>query len=92
MRFTLFKTPSHRVFNYIPLYYDPKKERREKSKETEYVPGQRIREGMRHSLIDYRKTVTKQQRVRTIIIFISIILLFMVAYWAVKYFALLWQI
>jgi len=29
-RFSFFKTPSHRVFTYQPLYYDPEKEKREK--------------------------------------------------------------
>ncbi len=92
MRFTLFKTPAHRVFNYIPRYYDEKKERRENlEKTTEYVPGQRIRGGMRHGLIDYRKTGNKYQRIRVIIILITIGLLFLVAYLSVKYFSLLWQ-
>lgn len=92
MRLTLFKTPAHRVFNYIPRYYDPKKKQRENiEKESKYVPGQQIRGGMRHSLVDYRKTENKYQRIRTIIVFITIGLLFLVAYLAVKYFTLLWQ-
>ena len=93
MRFTLFKTPAHRVFNYIPRYYDEKKEQREnREKKAEYVPGQQIRGSMRHSLVDYRKTENKYQRIRTIIIFITIGLLFLVAYLSVKYFTLLWPI
>ena len=91
MRLTLFKTPAHRVFNYIPRYYDEKKEQREnREKESGYVPGQQIRGSMRHSLVDYRKTENKYQRIRTIIIFITIGLLFLVAYLSVKYFTLLW--
>ncbi len=93
MRFSFFKTPAHRVFNYIPRYYDPKKEKRHSSEQrSEYVPGKDIRSGgMRHSIVDYRKTANKNQIIRTIVILFSIGLLFIIAYLAVKYFILLWQ-
>ncbi|MCL2502308.1 MAG: hypothetical protein FWE30_04100 [Bacteroidales bacterium] len=29
-RFSFFRTPTHRVFAYQPIYYDPEKEKREK--------------------------------------------------------------
>ncbi len=92
MRFTLFKTPAHRIFNYIPRYYDPKKERQKNRKDNTmgYVPGQQIRNRMRHSIIDYRKSQNKYQRIRTIIIFITVGLLFLIAYLSVKYFTFLW--
>ena len=33
MRFSLFKKPEHRIFDYSPLYYDEHKERLEKLRE-----------------------------------------------------------
>jgi len=92
MRISLFKTPAHRVFNYIPRYYDPKKEKRHESEQdSDYVPGKNIRSGgMRRSIVDYRKTANKNQRIRTIIILFSIGILFIIAYLVVKYFTLLW--
>ena len=31
MKISFFKTPKHRVFNYTPVYYDERKEHREKA-------------------------------------------------------------
>lgn len=49
-----FKTPKHRVFNYQPRYYDPRKEAIEEKIENqrkrdagEYVPGDNVRKGFR---------------------------------------------
>lgn len=44
MGISFFKTPKHRVFNYTPLYYDERKEHREKVKE-EALREKAIREG-----------------------------------------------
>ncbi len=47
-----FKTPKHRVFEYKPLYYDPRKEALDEKIEQqrrrdagEYVPGDHVRKG-----------------------------------------------
>lgn len=39
MAITFFKTPKNKQFNYRPLFYDPKKEEREKRLKTAYEAG-----------------------------------------------------
>ncbi|MDX9940912.1 MAG: hypothetical protein RBS53_01690 [Bacteroidales bacterium] len=39
MAITFFKTPKNKQFNYRPLYYDPRKEEREKRLKTAYEAG-----------------------------------------------------
>ncbi len=90
MRFTLFKTPPHRTFNYIPRYYKPDKERREKGS-GEYVPGKNIKSGMRRSMIESHKATDKYEKIRKIVILITIGILFLVAYLVIKYFNIIWQ-
>lgn len=90
MRFTLFKTPPHRTFNYIPRYYKLEKERRSKES-SEYIPGKDIKFGMRHHLIENRMSQAKYEKIRKIIILLTIGILFLVAYLVIKYFDLLWQ-
>ncbi len=58
-----FKTPKHRVFEYKPLYYDPRKEELDEKIENqrkrdagEYVPGDHIRKGFNRIKFDSKRS------------------------------------
>lgn len=53
MKISFFKTPKHRVFNYTPVYYDERKEHREKVKQ-EALREKAIREGREWRDPDYK--------------------------------------
>lgn len=76
-----FKTPKHRVFNYKPLYYDPRKEELEEKIENqrkrdagEYVPGDNIRKGF-HRIKYESKRGGGQNRFLRLVSIISIAIL-----------------
>ncbi len=78
LNLSFFKTPKHRVFNYQPLYYDPRKEalqeriararEEEKGKEKDYVPGKNIRNNFRKALYDNRKQAGSPLLMRVIVL------------------------
>lgn len=82
LNFSFFKTPKHRVFNYQPRYYDPRKEalderiararEEEKGKEHDYVPGRNIRTNFRKAVYENRKQAGSPFVMR-IIVLISIV-------------------
>ena len=52
----IFKTPNHKVFNYQPLYYDPRKEELDEKVEMarraetgEYVPGDMVKRAFKRN-------------------------------------------
>lgn len=80
-----FKTPSHRVFNYQPLYYDERKEALEqkiesarKRENNEYVPGDTIRKGFRRLQYESKRSSTSRRN-RTITVVVAAIIL--IALW-----------
>lgn len=76
-----FKPPSHYVFDYKPLYYDPRKEEREK-KEKEYKKELGIEEteeeykpdikGQFKSRIHYKRHVRQTSNLRLILLLVFI--------------------
>lgn len=63
MGMKFFSLPSHRVFHYVPMYYDEEKERLERSVKAaereakgEYVPGEIIRKGFSRMKPSVRKS------------------------------------
>ncbi len=83
IKFSLFKTPKHRVFDHKPLYYDVKKERKEElermveeARTGEYDSknaSTRIRQGFKGSLPGsdgLLKRESLDRRIRMILIFI----------------------
>ena len=94
--FGFFGSQDHKVFNYKPRYYDPKKEELKKKfghvdgtdakKDENYVPGSYLRGSMTGN--DGRKTVGKAQ---SFIGIFSLILFFVVLIYAVKIFSTLWN-
>lgn len=81
-----FRTYQHKVFNYIPIYYDQRKEeleeqiRRSKAeagikddKEIKYVPG--ISRGAFRGNIRQTKKIKKHSSIRLLIIFIILVLI-----------------
>lgn len=70
-----FKTPQHRVFEYKPRYYDPRKEALDKKIENarkreagEYVPGDHIRKGFNRIRFDAKRSKGTNPVVRFITI------------------------
>ena len=58
----IFKTPNHKVFNYQPLYYDPRKEELDEKVEMarreetgEYVPGDMVKRAFKRNRIDVKR-------------------------------------
>ena len=81
LRFSLFRTQKHRVFDYQPRYVDEAKERKkelerlvEEAKSGEYNAGNsgsRIRQGLRTGGIEFNGRLRKEalsQRIRFLII------------------------
>ncbi len=66
-----FKTPKHRVFEYKPLYYDPRKEALDEKVENarkreagEYIPGEHIRKGFSRMKFDSKRSAGTTPMVR----------------------------
>lgn len=95
---SFFKTPKHRVFNYQPLYYDERKEAMEeryarlhegeKGKEREYIPGKFIRGRFRKAVYENRRGASGSVILTRIIVMVTIVILFFVAFYFAKSFGL----
>lgn len=93
-RISFFRTPKHRVFNYKPVYWDPKKEEfesrvkraREKysvvktSEDAPYVPGTLIRGSFRKPPELKRRYPARQKMIRTVVILLLAALLIAIFY------------
>ena len=95
----MFGDHEHRVFNYKPIYYDPKKEElrqkfghvdgtmdKEMKKDT-YVPGSYIQGSWRDG--NYRHTRSSSTKVQTIIGLVGLILIFVMLIFIAKFYSLL---
>ncbi|MBE6229513.1 MAG: hypothetical protein E7119_02860 [Bacteroidales bacterium] len=83
-----FKTPKHRVFNYQPLYYDPRKEELEEKIENqrkrdagEYVPGDNVRKGFHRIKYESKRSSGASMIIRLI----SVITLGIVVYLLMRF-------
>lgn len=66
MRFTLFKIPSHRKFDYSPLYYDEaKEERKERERRIREEMGLTPAEGEKEPSIEDRIRGKMNRRIKT---------------------------
>ena len=84
MAITFFKTPKNKQFNYRPLYYDPKKEEREKRLKSAYETGKDDYEQALRDRIQMRWKRTsgnrdRQASNRRLVIILAVI--FLVAYY-----------
>lgn len=84
MAITFFKTPKNKQFNYRPLYYDPKKEEREKRLKTAYEAGKDDYEQALRDRIQMRwkrtsGTRDRQASTRRLVIILAVI--FLLAYY-----------
>ncbi len=68
-----FKTPKHRVFEYKPRYWDPRKEALDEKIENarkreagEYVPGDHIRKGFNRIRFDSKRSSGTNKYIRLI--------------------------
>ncbi len=93
-----FKTPRHRVFEYKPLYYDPRKEALEEKIENErkreageYVPGDHIRRGFGKMKFDSRRSSGPSRLIRFITV-ITIATIFIALYYFTDVFQFFWNI
>ncbi len=103
MGFSFFKTPQHKVFNYQPLYYDERKERREnvradalrekaqregtEFKDENYYPGKYIKGKIQENSERNRKHAVSQKTLK-IIGMLSIAIFFLfLAYFAQSFVA-----
>lgn len=89
MRISFFNLPEHRVFTYRPRYYDETKEHiqelekkyaTDENGEKIYVPGMSIREAYRKG-IDGKRKQAGNARLKNIILLLSMIAVFVVAYY-----------
>lgn len=103
MIFSLFKTPSHRVFHYEPRFYDERAERREEVaeeaqrekalregkewKDERYIPGKHIRGKIRAAQENNRRHDMSKMTQRVISL-ITIVILFVVLVYFADYFRL----
>ncbi len=94
--FGFFGKREHRVYNYKPRYYDPKKEELKekfghidasKDNQKEYVPGEFVKGSLRGGAYKKTKDSSKNQHIIGII---SIVLFFIMLIYLVKFFNLLW--
>ena len=97
--FNMFGDHEHRVFNYKPIYYDPKKEElRQKfghvdgtmdkeMKDEAYVPGSYIQGSWRNG--NYRRSRSSSTKVQGIIGIIGLILIFVMLWFIAKFYQLL---
>lgn len=93
-KISFFRTPQHRVFNYKPVYWDPKKEEfearvkqaREKysvqktGKDASYVPGSLIRGSFRKRPELKRGYPARQKMIRIVVILLLAALLVAIFY------------
>ena len=97
--FNMFGEQEHRVFNYKPIYYDPKKEElrqkfghvdgtmdKEMKKDTS-VPGSYIQGSWRDG--NYRRSRSSSTKVQGIIGIVGLILIFVMLWFIAKFYQLL---
>ena len=97
--FNMFGEQEHRVFNYKPIYYDPKKEElrqkfghvdgtmdKEMKKDT-YVPGSYIQGSRRDG--NYRRSRSSSTKIGGIIGIVGLILIFVMLWFIAKFYQLL---
>lgn len=96
--FNFFGDNEHKVFNYKPIYYDPKEEERrrrfgavdgslKKQNEEKYVPGSYLKGAFRDG--NYQKERGHMKKAQVIIGIITMILVFAVLYMIAKFYSLL---
>lgn len=97
--FSFFGEGEHNVFDYKPIYYDKEEEERRKmfgavdgtlekeKKAGTYQPGTYIRGSMRDGR--YQATRGYMQKTRSIIGIVSLILIFAILFFVLKFYALL---
>ncbi len=86
-----FKTSKHRVFHYEPLYYNEKKEKMdERYNRNTYTPGVNIRGKIRNSSVENKKH-PMSSFTRKIVVFISLLIMFILAYYFSQYIVLLFS-
>lgn len=91
--FNWFGEQEHRVYNYKPRYYDPEKEAREKKfhhkkkEEEEYTPGSYVKGAFRNG--NYSRERGHSNKVQNIIGIIGLLLIAVILFYIVKFYALL---
>lgn len=97
--FNMFGDNEHRVFNYKPIYYDPKEEERKRKfgavdgtydrekKEGTYVPGSYLKGALRNG--NSRATHTPLKKASVILGIISLLLVFSILFLIAKFYSLL---
>jgi len=89
MRISFFSLPEHRVFTYRPRYYDPTKEHikeleqkyaKDEEGNKKYIPGLGIREAYRKGIEGERKQAGNM-KIKNIILLLSLLAVFVVAYY-----------
>ena len=99
-RLTFFRIPEHRVYSYKPRFYDEAKERIAEAEEKyhpkenttgKYIPGLEIREAYRKGIVEGKKKQAGGAGVNRLVLFATLILLFIAAYYLAKLFEPLFQ-
>ncbi len=97
--FNMFGDNEHRVFRYRPIYYNPEEEKRKRKfgmvdgsmdKEREegtYVPGSYIKGSLRNG--NYKRTRGHASKAQTIIGIVSLVMIFVILFYFVKFYELL---
>jgi hypothetical protein len=91
-----FNNPKHRVFDYQPLYYNPRKEaldekiraakegqEHDKGKDRDYMPGKNIR-GKIQQKIYYNRRQAGSPLFNRVIVFVTLIVFIVVLYYIAK--------
>lgn len=81
-KISFFRIPEHRVYNYSPRYYDPRKERAEErasGKADHYIPGSLIHKAYRNQDFD-RREAPKKSPLRFLIGFCTLVAAMLAAY------------
>ena len=100
MKISFFKTPPHRVFHHIPIYYDEAKEKQAErlknareelgmlsEEEKLAAVGSRIKGGMRRRRHDYFDQADSQRKRSTFRLIVIIVALIIIAYFLVGEFS-----
>lgn len=89
-RISFFSIPEHREFSYKPRYYDPTKEHvkkleekygEEKKSKEHYIPGMAIRKAYHSGDITGKRSNSNGTFLKRIMIFVTLIILFLAAYY-----------
>ena len=97
--FNMFGDNEHRVFRYRPIYYNPEEEKRKRKfgmvdgsmdkerGEGTYVPGSYIKGSLRNG--NYKRTRGHASKAQTIIGIVSLVMIFVILFYFVKFYELL---